>query len=204
MFIQTLLSDPVRFLRIVVIVVLSISLHELAHGFAALNQGDETPKKAGHLTLNPLTHMGVESMIFLCFAGIAWGQMPVTPAKFRSARWGNILVSAAGPFCNLALSGLSIVLLAIAVHSKAMSPEFFYLAAHVNLMLFFINLLPVPPLDGFHVFSEFFPLFKLLENNVFGLFTLMLLFTLPDFTKGLAIVTDQIIQAIAGVSLTAF
>ncbi|MCV3215717.1 hypothetical protein OGM63_19740 [Plectonema radiosum NIES-515] len=61
-----------------------------------MSQGDDTPQRTGHLTLNPVVHMGWESIIFLCIAGIAWGQMPVNPSKFRSAKLGNIIVSAAG------------------------------------------------------------------------------------------------------------
>ncbi len=95
MFIQQLIKDPIYFFRIVTILIFSITLHELAHGWAAISQGDDTPQKTGHLTLNPVVHMGWESIIFLCIAGIAWGQMPVNPDKFRSKKIGNILVSAA-------------------------------------------------------------------------------------------------------------
>ncbi len=73
--------------------IISVTLHELAHGFAALSQGDDTPRQTGHMTLNPIVHMGWESIIFLAIGGISWGQMPVNPRKFRSAKWGNILVS---------------------------------------------------------------------------------------------------------------
>ncbi len=72
MLINTLLTDPVLFFRIVLIVIASVTLHELAHGWVALSQNDDTPKRSGHLTLNPIVHMGWESIIFLCIAGIAW------------------------------------------------------------------------------------------------------------------------------------
>ncbi|MFB2978288.1 hypothetical protein [Microseira sp. BLCC-F43] len=100
MFIQSIRTNTLGFFRIVLILILSVSLHELAHGFAALTQGDDPPKKTGHMTVNPFVHMGWESIIFLCIGGICWGEMPVNPAKFRSAKWGNILVSAAGPLLN--------------------------------------------------------------------------------------------------------
>lgn len=103
MFLSTFSTNPVFFLRVVLIVILSISLHELAHGFVALSQGDDTPKRAGHITLNPVVHMGVPSLVFLCLTGMAWGQMPINPYKFRSQR-SHVLVAAAGPFCNLALA----------------------------------------------------------------------------------------------------
>src|SRR4051812_34878458 len=62
MFIQTLITEPIHFFRIVVIVIFSITLHELAHGWAAMSQGDNTPQQTGHLTLNPVVHMGKESI----------------------------------------------------------------------------------------------------------------------------------------------
>lgn len=199
MFIQTLISDPIHFCRIVVIVIFSITLHELAHGWAAISQGDDTPRKTGHLTLNPVTHMGKESLIFLCLTGIAWGQMPVNPSKFRSAKLGNILVSAAGPFLNLALGLLFIFFLKLYFHPNltgVLSFEFLYLAARINLTLFLFNLLPIPPLDGFYVFSEIFPRLRSLQNTQFGLFALMLLFIIPEFGIGLGGIADLIIKTV--------
>ena len=198
MFIETLITEPIHFFRIVAIVIFSITLHELAHGWAAMSQGDNTPQQTGHLTLNPVVHMGKESIIFLCLMGIAWGQMPVNPSKFRSGKLGNILVSAAGPLSNLALGILFIMMLkilAILSLSGLFSAEFLYLAARINLTLFLFNLLPIPPLDGFHVFSEIFPQLKPLEYTQFGLFAMMVLFIVPGFGIGLGRIADFLIQS---------
>jgi Zn-dependent protease len=197
LFITNLITDPVFFLRCVVILIFSITLHELAHGWAAVSQGDDTPKKSGHLTFNPLVHMGVESILLLCIAGIAWGQMPVNPSKFRSPKLGNILVSVAGPLLNLALGILFILLFKLSAVSPLtgiLSVEFCYLAAHINLMLFLFNLLPIPPLDGFYVASEFFPELKLLDMRLIGLFALTLFFVTPGFGTSLAEVATWIIR----------
>ncbi|PHK25392.1 peptidase M50, partial [Nostoc linckia z13] len=139
MFIETLFTEPIYFFRIIIIVIFSITLHELAHGWAAMSQGDNTPQKTGHLTLNPVVHMGKESIIFLCLMGIAWGQMPVNPSKFRSRKLGNILVSAAGPLSNLTLGIIFILVMKLLANlnfSALFSIEFLYLAARINLMLF--------------------------------------------------------------------
>lgn len=197
MLIKTLANDPILFCRIIVIVIASVCLHELAHGYAALSQGDDTPKRSGHITLNPIVHMGWESIIFLCLAGIAWGQMPVNPSKFRYRRMGNILVSAAGPLSNLALSILFIIILKLNssyANSPILSTEFLWLAAHVNLYLFIFNLLPIPPLDGFRVCSEIFPTLKQVEYSHFGLFALVTLFT-SGFGAGISVLADAIISA---------
>ncbi|MDZ8083296.1 MAG: site-2 protease family protein [Nostoc sp. DcaGUA01] len=207
MFIETLFTEPIYFFRIIIIVIFSITLHELAHGWAAMSQGDNTPQKTGHLTLNPVVHMGKESIIFLCLMGIAWGQMPVNPSKFRSPKLGNILVSAAGPLSNLGLGILFIVVLKLLGNlslSGLFSVEFIYLAARINLILFLFNLLPIPPLDGFHVFSEIFPKLKPLENTQFGLFAMMLLFIIPEFGIGLSSIADLVIRSAIGVESLSF
>lgn len=86
MFIEKLFTEPVFFIRVIAIVIISISLHELGHGFAAISQGDETPIIRGHITLNPVVHLGVPSLFILMLAGIAWGQMPVNPNNFKSSK----------------------------------------------------------------------------------------------------------------------
>ncbi|MBL1199016.1 MAG: site-2 protease family protein [Nostoc sp. GBBB01] len=205
MFIETLFTQPIYFFRIIIIVIFSITLHELAHGWAAMSQGDNTPQKTGHLTLNPVVHMGKESIIFLCLMGIAWGQMPINPSKFRSRKLGNILVSAAGPLSNLTLGIIFILVMKLLANlnfSALFSIEFLYLAARINLMLFLFNLLPIPPLDGFHVFSEIFPKLKPLENSYFGLFTMMLLFIIPEFGIGLSDIANLVIQSMLGESIS--
>ncbi|MBD2410898.1 site-2 protease family protein [Nostoc calcicola FACHB-389] len=207
MFIETLFTEPIYFFRIIIIVIFSITLHELAHGWAAMSQGDNTPQKTGHLTLNPVVHMGKESIIFLCLMGIAWGQMPVNPSKFRSPKLGNILVSAAGPLSNLTLGILFIAVLKLLANLSLpglFSVEFLYLAARINLILFLFNLLPIPPLDGFHVFSEIFPKLKPLENTQFGIFAMMLLFIIPEFGTGLSTIADLVIRSALGVESLSF
>jgi Zn-dependent protease len=175
MMIQMLTENPLRYFRLIVIMIVSICLHELAHGIVAIEQGDDTPKRAGHMTLDPIVHMGAESMVMLCLFGIAWGAMPVNPAKFRSRQWGDLIVSAAGPLSNAILGFISIGLLKVSEHYPFLSKDFFFLAAVVNLNLFLFNCLPIPPLDGFHIFSKFLPGLRGFENTSFGLFGLMAL-----------------------------
>lgn len=202
MFIETLAINPLLFFRIVLILIISVSLHELAHGWAALSQGDDTPKKTGHMTVNPVVHMGWESIIFLCLGGICWGRMPVNPSKFRSPKWGNILVSAAGPLLNLGLAFLFIMLLRLSSSPPLdgiLSYQFLYLGASINLSLFIFNLLPIPPLDGFHVFSEIFPALKPLKDSPFGCFALMIIFISPGFSEGLYAISNLAIATASGV-----
>jgi len=198
MFLNTLIINPVFFFRYIVIIVISITLHELAHGFAAMSQGDDTPKRTGHMTLNPVVHMGWGAIIFLCIAGISWGQMPVNPYKFRNGRLSDIWVSAAGPLSNLALGFLFIALLLIYYNSGLLSRDFLYLAARINLTLFLLNMLPIPPLDGFGIFSNIFPELKQLKDSPIGLFGLMIIFLIPGFSTGLIAIADLVITTLIG------
>jgi Zn-dependent protease len=198
MLINELVTDPILFFRIVVIVIASVCLHELAHGWAAISQGDDTPIKRGRMTFNPVVHMGWYSIIFLCIGGMCWGEMPVNPSKFRSPKWGNILVSAAGPLLNLTLGILFVILMKWSTQAQfegILSLQFLLLGARINLMLFLFNLLPIPPLDGFHVFSEIFPSFKPLENSPYGLLALMIIFS-SGLTSGLSEVANLMIRMV--------
>jgi Zn-dependent protease len=176
MLIELFPQDPILYLRIVVIVILSITLHELAHGIVAISQGDDTPLKEGHITLNPFVHMGLQSIVILFFTGIAWGQMPVNPLKFRHPRWSDFFVSMAGPLSNLVLTTMAVILINLtSTYNWTLSTSFLKLMAVYNLMLFFFNIFPVPGLDGFYMLCAFFQRFKSLEGNPYSLAAIALL-----------------------------
>ncbi len=206
LFINELFKDPVYFFRYIVIIIISIVIHELAHGVAAISQGDDTPKVLGHMTPDPIVHMGVPSLIFLFFSGMAWGQMPVNPAKFRHDRWSDMLVSAAGPLSNLALGTAAALMAVVAIQSEStvLSEKFFITAAHINFLLFAFNLLPVPPLDGFHVYSQVFPSLKKLATPEISLFLIFVLFSVPAvgyfLNKISTLMVNAIIAPLTGVS----
>ncbi len=183
LFITNLLSDNPAdrfyFFAVVLVVIVSIVLHELAHGVAALRLGDRTPILQNRMTGNPLVHMGPFSLLALALAGIAWGQMPIDPTRLRG-RYGELIVAAAGPALNLALalvclSGLAVLLRAwtfpgfppaaalsadLASLNLGLSPlqqnvlRLLAIAGLYNLILLFFNLLPVPPLDGSHILAN--------------------------------------------------
>jgi Zn-dependent protease len=202
MFLETVFQNPVLFFRIILVLIVSITLHELAHGWAAIGQGDDTPQKEGHITLNPVVHLGVPSLIFLCIAGIAWGQMPVDPRNFRHPKWSNVIVSAAGPLMNLAIALFCVVLLKLSDETflrQVLSSQFLYIAALYNLVLMLFNFLPIPPLDGFHVASEFFPSLKPLQGSPWGYAILMILFISPVFGRSLWIASDWVLRSLLGI-----
>jgi Zn-dependent protease len=145
-------------------VIFSITLHELAHGWAAIWEGDDTPSTTGHMTANPIVHMGVPSIIAFLIIGIAWGMMPVNPYKFRHGKWGRILVSFAGPAMNLLIAFVVLTVLGFIndPNTEQTAMETFLLTGgFLNLILFALNMLPVPPLDGSNILAN-------LSNTVAG------------------------------------
>jgi Zn-dependent protease len=135
-------------------VIFSITLHELAHGWAAIWEGDDTPRVTGHMTVNPVVHMGLPSMILFLILGIAWGMMPVNPNRFRHGKWGRILVSAAGPMMNLVIAFIVLTVVGFVIDSYAEQSDvvtFLLTGGYLNLILFALNMLPVPPLDGSNI-----------------------------------------------------
>ncbi len=154
MFIARLINDPEVYAPLALIVIFSICAHELMHAWTALKQGDDTAARLGHLTLNPLKQMGVMSLIMFAFVGVAWGAVPVDPARMRR-RWSPALVAAAGPLTNLGLFFLFCLLGALVPDRTA--GAILLCGGAMNLVLFILNLLPVPGLDGFVILRWFFP-----------------------------------------------
>lgn len=156
-------------------VLFSISLHELAHGWAALWQGDQTPRELGHMTWNPWVHMGPWSLGMFALIGIAWGLMPVQPARFRWGRRGWVLVAAAGPAMNVLLALIALSLLAVLLRFGSIEGEFgqrlvmfLYTGGWLNIILAGLNLLPVPPLDGSRILSGLsYRCYQWFENPAF-------------------------------------
>ena len=168
MFIFTLIEDPLYGITWIGIVMFSICLHEYAHAAMALKCGDDTAASQGHLSLNPAVQMGGISILFLFLLGITWGAVPVNENRMRH-RLHPALVAFAGPLANLVLCGLFAMALAV-VESMAQDLQdvafFFRVGSLVNGALFCLNMLPVPPLDGWSVLAGFVPSMKQLTPQL--------------------------------------
>jgi Zn-dependent protease len=204
MLFHLLTVSPLLYFQIVLILIGSIVTHELAHGLAAMQQGDDTPLREGHMTLNPLVHMGWESLVMVAVSGFGWGAMPVNPYKFRSGMWSDILVSLAGPLSNLGLGFLAMLGLSSALQNSGLSVQFCAWAAVMNFTLFMVNLIPFPPLDGFRVLKQFFPELGILETCEFRFFSLLLLFAGAPLAWELNQLAYRIVGAVGGVDFSSF
>ena len=165
LFIQYLESEPRFYFAVVLAVVVSVSLHELAHGLVAVRLGDDTPIEQERITLNPFVHMGPISLFVLLLSGIAWGSMPIDRARLRG-RYGEAQVAAAGPFSNFLIAAVTLTALGLwqryrdaatdDLSPMAQNGEFLlgvFGVTNVTLALF--NLIPCPPLDGSHILANF-------------------------------------------------
>jgi len=183
LFLSYLMSDPWYYFSWIVIVAFSICVHEYAHAYIALKRGDDTAAEEGHLTLNPLIQMGPMSLILLFVIGIAWGAVPVNPGRFRK-RSDAALVAFAGPAANVLLCLLFAGLYGFKWGSPLIA-DFFRYAAVANGVLFTLNMLPVPMLDGWSVFGLFIPQMERLspeQAQHYSLFAFILLFLTPLWT----------------------
>lgn len=156
--------------------IIAITLHEAAHGYAALALGDDTAKKQGRISVNPLRH--VDDVGTLILPGIlilgqvltigrvaflfGWAKpVPVDPYRFRDPRRGMMLVAAAGPAANFVLAWIGAVLLhgAVLVPNPAGDRLELFLTMFMlsNLVLGLFNLLPIPPLDGGRIMVGLLP-----------------------------------------------
>jgi Zn-dependent protease len=158
--------EPVRIIvAIIVILLISIDLHELAHALVATALGDPTPRRNGQLSLNPFVHMDQVGVVLLVISslfgyGFTYGRTLINPQALRfGPQKGGALVAAAGPATNLLLACAVGVALRIAyVKGCAFSSDmadYLSLALYVNCILFALNLLPIPPLDGFRILAGF-------------------------------------------------
>jgi Zn-dependent protease len=156
-------------LTVLITLLLSISVHEFAHALAAWKLGDDTAARQGRLTLNPFAHADPLGTLLLPLLGVlthqgmfGWGRpVPYVPNNLSrrfSLRAGEAIIAFAGPFANLVLAVISTLVLFVLVRTpahQAVAPFIGLMEAFLglNLVLFFFNLLPVPPLDGSKIFA---------------------------------------------------
>jgi Zn-dependent protease len=152
-----LFKDPATFVLLIIPLLYSVIIHEVAHGWVADKMGDPTARWLGRLTLDPRKHLDPLGTIMLFLAGFGWAKpVPVNFGKLRDLRKGLIFVSAAGISANILLALLSLMTLRLA-HLAPFGPvtTMILYFARINIMLAAFNLIPIPPLDGSKILMGF-------------------------------------------------
>ena len=148
------------------ILLFSLTIHEFSHGITAYYLGDDTAKRAGRLTLNPISHIDPIGLLMLFIAHIGWAKpVPINPYNFKNYKRDTAITAAAGPISNfliaIILSIFFHILQGIIPAEKLMAgfnqTVFFalYYAILINLALGLFNLIPLPPLDGSKILGGF-------------------------------------------------
>ncbi len=195
------LYDQLLFLPAILI---GLTFHEAAHGFASYLLGDPTPKLQGRLSLNPLRHIDPIGFLALFFAGFGWGKpVEINPMYYKNRRRDELIVSLAGVVTNFIIAVISFfllkgLLLNLYANPGALSGIGYTLLTilsymiQINIVLMVFNLIPVPPLDGFGVVTQIFNLKKhdwyyTIYANGFLILMVLILFNITDMILGPAV-----------------
>jgi Zn-dependent protease len=151
----------------ILVLLIAFPIHELSHALVADRLGDATPRLNGRITLNPFAQLNLIGSILMIIVGLGWAYVPINPRYLRpNPRTGHMLVAIAGPISNLILAVLCAGLwhlLTLSLQSLGLLSVVEYLYrllfwfCFINLALFFFNLIPIFPLDGFAVLKGLLP-----------------------------------------------
>ena len=191
---------------VVFILLFSLTIHEIAHGFMAYKLGDDTAKIAGRLTFNPLAHLEPFMSIVLPLICVISGApviggakpVPVNPRKFKNEDMGMALVALAGPASNFIMATLAYGVLMVFNVNHGFLAIFLAYFTRINLGLMLFNLLPIPPLDGSKIIFPFAPDFvrniiRKLERDPMMLFVVILIFS-NHISNAIGLVSSEILS----------
>jgi Zn-dependent protease len=209
---NAIVAQVVALLPFLVALLVSIPFHEFSHGLVATLFGDDTPRRAGRLTLNPLRHLDPLGTLMILVVHFGWGKpMPINPNAMRNPNLGWALSSVAGPISNVVLASIAVI--ALGIIGDAAGPlerTFITTLIQLNVALAVFNLLPIPPLDGFGFVFGLAPTpikIALLPIRQYGPFILLALLLVPAFRPvidGFLATGSQIIYAYLGGLLSVF
>src|SRR3989339_1893110 len=183
----------IGFLIFIIVILISLSVHEFAHAKAADVLGDPTPRMAGRLTLNPLSHIDIIGLLALIFVRIGWAKpVPINSYNFRDPNKGMMITGLAGPVSNFFLAWILAIFLKYIPISNAVWIEVVQYAIWINLALMTFNLLPVPPLDGSRIFTQYFPVEWQINLERYGFFILIGIIIFPPTQELLFLIINSI------------
>lgn len=204
----------------IAILIMSVVIHEVSHGYAALMLGDPTAKFAGRLTLNPVKHLDpwgsvlIPLLLVISQAGILFGwakPVPYNPYNLRNQKYGPAIVGAAGPLSNLALAliaGITLRAFFVAGIFDGFIIQILAIIIFINVLLMVFNLLPIPPLDGSKLLFAILPVSehtKMMLDQYGFVILIAFIFLFGSLLQTLVFFVLQVFtQFIVGISLVDF
>lgn len=147
-----LFQQPILFVVWVLAILIALSVHEFSHAWVSTLLGDDTAKRMGRLTLNPMSHVDLLGLLALVTIGFGWGKpVPYNAYNLRNQKWGPTVIALAGPGMNLFVAlvlSLTLRLLLPGLGENNLLVQFLFLSVYLNVALLLFNLIPLPPLDG--------------------------------------------------------
>lgn len=141
-------------------IIIAMSFHEFAHAYVAHLMGDDTAKRAGRLTLDPISHINPLGFMMLLIGGFGWAKpVPINENNFRNRKLGVFLVSIAGVTMNIIIATLTLIIINLTQNIFS-SPQYYEVMNSIvwlNIAFASFNLLPIPPLDGSKILAAILP-----------------------------------------------
>lgn len=193
---KLLRGDILQTILMIPAILLAFTFHEYAHAITADKLGDKTPRFQGRLTLNPIAHIDPIGFIMILVMGFGWAKpVQTNPSAFKNYYKDDLKVSLAGPLANVGLAFIFSIILALlskfGLRDNQLGTVVYlitYYTAYLNCMLFFLNLIPIPGFDGFHILRDlspktFYNMSESIYRYQFLLFMALILPILPGRTS---------------------